>query len=68
MTTEQIAEAHHSPPRPERERSSSADVRAKAAEVDRQFRMLIRQRPIAAVLAAVGLGYLTARLVARAHR
>ena len=68
MMADQIAEERRSPPRPEREEPSFADVRARVTEVERHARALIQQRPIVAVLAAVGLGYLTARLVSRVMR
>ncbi len=43
-------------------------VRSKVMELERQARTLIRQRPVVAVLAAAGIGYLVARLVSRGTR
>jgi hypothetical protein len=37
-------------------------------DLERQARAFVQQRPLVAVLAAVGLGYLVARLAARANR
>lgn len=45
-----------------------ADVRAKATDMEQQARALIRERPIVAVLVAVGAGYVAARLVSSAMR
>lgn len=40
----------------------------KLADIEQQARTLIRQRPLVALLAALGAGYLVARLVARVAR
>ena len=45
-----------------------ADGRSPVADLEEQARAFIRERPVAAVLAAVGLGYLVARLVSRTVR
>ena len=68
MITDQIAEERGSPPRSQQVDPGMAEVRARVTDLHRQARNLIRQRPIVAVLTAVGVGYLTARLVSRATR
>lgn len=67
MSTEQIAEE---PPWPRAEPGQPhiAAVRSRLTDVEQQARTRIRQRPIVAVLAAVGVGYLVARLVSRVMR
>ena len=61
MSTDQIPAARRSPPR-------VTEVRGRVTDVEEHARTLIRQRPVVAVLAAVGVGYLVARLVSRAMR
>ena len=68
MTTEQIAEERPLPRRAEQVQPDIAAVRSKVTDLEQQARTLIRQRPVVAVLAAVGVGYLVARLVSRAMR
>jgi len=41
---------------------------AKASDLEQQASVLIRERPVVALLAAVGVGYLLARLASRAPR
>ena len=67
MTTEdQIAEA---PPLPRRAEQGQPNIAAsRLTDLQQQARIRIRHRPIVAVLAAVGAGYLVARLVSRAMR
>jgi hypothetical protein len=68
MIADQIAEE---PPLPRGAEQAQADitaVRSRLTDMEQQARTLIRQRPIVAVLAAVGAGYLVARLVSRAMR
>ena len=43
-------------------------LRAKVSDLEQQASVLIRERPVVAVLAAVGVGYLLARLASRAPR
>jgi hypothetical protein len=43
-------------------------LRASVTDLEQQARARIIQRPVVAVLAAVGAGYLVARLVARGLR
>ena len=64
MITDEIA-AEPSPAEP-----GQADlaVRSTPTGLEHQARALIRQRPVVAVLAALGVGYLAARLVSRAMR
>jgi len=64
MITDQFAEERQSPPL----QPALAEVFARVTDLERHARTLITQRPIVAVLAAVGVGYLAARLVARAMR
>ena len=68
MITDQIAEEPPVPRGAEPGQPHSADVRSTLTDLEHQARTLIRQRPVVAVLVAVGVGYLVARLVARAMR
>jgi len=68
MTTDQIVEERLIPPRTEEAGPEVAAVLSKAAALEEQARALIRKRPVVAVLAAVGAGFLVARLVSRASR
>jgi hypothetical protein len=68
MITDQIAEERRSPPGAQQVQPGFAEVRARVTDLDRHARISIRQRPLVAVLVAVGVGYLTARLVSRAMR
>ncbi|MFI5397743.1 MAG: hypothetical protein ACHQ9S_19580 [Candidatus Binatia bacterium] len=68
MTTDQIAEERPLPRRTEQVQPDIAAVRSKVTDLEQQARTLIRQRPIVAVLAALGVGYLAARFVSRAMR
>lgn len=43
-------------------------LRARMSGLEQQANALIRERPVAAVLAAVGVGYLVARVVSRGSR
>lgn len=63
MNTEQIAEAPVLPPNPEQPEEDLEAIRVKLTDLDTRARRFIRQRPVAAVLAAAGAGYLLARLV-----
>jgi len=40
-------------------------IRVAVSDLEQQARTLIRQQPVVSVLAAAGLGYLVARLLAR---
>jgi hypothetical protein len=68
MTTDQIAEERPLPRRTEQVQPDIAAVRSKVTDLEQQARTLIRQRPVVVVLAAVGVGYLVARLVSRGTR
>jgi ElaB/YqjD/DUF883 family membrane-anchored ribosome-binding protein len=68
MTTDQIAEERPLPPRAEQVQADIAAVGSKVTELEQEARALIRQRPVVAVLAAAGVGYLIARLIARGTR
>jgi hypothetical protein len=68
VITDQIAEERRSPPRSQQVQPGFAEVRARVTDLEQQARTLIRQRPVVAVLAAVGVGYLVARLVSRGTR
>jgi hypothetical protein len=68
MTTDQIAEESPLPRRAEQGQPNIAAARFRLTDLEQQTRTLIRQRPVVAVLAAVGVGYLVARLVSRAMR
>jgi hypothetical protein len=45
-----------------------AAIRSKATDLEEQARALVRDRPVVAVLAAVGVGYIVARLFTRGGR
>jgi ElaB/YqjD/DUF883 family membrane-anchored ribosome-binding protein len=66
--TDRIAAERSSPPHSEPVRPDTTDVRSRVTEIEQHARTLVRQRPVVAVLAAVGVGYLVARLVSRALR
>ena len=68
MITEQITEERESPPPAPQVQPEIAALRSKITDLEQQARTLIRQRPVVAVLAAVGVGYLVARVVARGTR
>jgi hypothetical protein len=68
MITDHVAEEQPSPPRPEHVESGFEEARARVTDLEHRARTLIRQRPIVAVLAALGVGYLAARVVSRALR
>jgi hypothetical protein len=68
MITDQVAEEQRSPPRSQQAQPGFAEAYAKVTDLEQQARTLIRQRPVVAVLAAAGVGYLVARLVSRATR
>jgi len=68
MTTAQIAEEWRSPPGSEPVAVRTIPIRSRVTDLEEQARTVIRQRPVVAVLAAVGVGYLVARVVARALR
>jgi hypothetical protein len=68
MTTDRIAAEPPLPRGTEQGQPDIAAVRSKVTDLEQQARTLIRQRPVVAVLAAVGVGYLVARLVSRAMR
>ena len=68
MTTDQIAEERPLPLSAEQVLPDRAAVRSRVTDLEQQARTLIRQRPIVAVLAAAGVGYLIARLVSRGMR
>ena len=67
MNTDEIAQ-EPLPPQGAEEALDIAAVRAKVTELEQQARSIIRQRPVVAVLAAAGVGYLIARVVVRGTR
>jgi hypothetical protein len=66
MSTEQIATERPSPGRPEE--AVNTEVASTLAELAQRVRTVIKKRPVVAVLAAVGVGYVVARLVSRGRR
>ena len=68
MTTYQIAEERPLQRRTEQVQADIAAVRSTVTDMEQQARTFIRQRPVGAVLTAVGVGYLVARLVSRGLR
>ena len=67
MITDEIAE-EPLPRHAEQRQTNIEAVGSILTDLEQQARALIRQRPVVAVLAAVGVGYLVARLVSRAMR
>lgn len=67
MITDQIAEGPLAQ-RAEQGQPNIAAIRSRLTDLEQEARTLIRQRPVVAVLAAVGVGYVVARLVSRAMR
>ncbi len=68
MTTEQSVEEQPLPPHVQPAQLDIAALRSSVTDLEQQARAFIRQRPVVAVLAAVGAGYLVARLVSRGRR
>ena len=68
MVADQTAEERRLPPRSQLVQPGFGEARTRVTDLERHARTLIRQRPIVAVLAAVGVGYLAARLVSRGMR
>ena len=69
MITEQSAEQIAAEPSPRRsEQAADAEVASALTEFAQRVRAIIEQRPVVAVLAAVGVGYVAARLVSRGRR
>jgi ElaB/YqjD/DUF883 family membrane-anchored ribosome-binding protein len=68
MITDQIAEHRPSLPDAGQVQRGLSEARSSVADLEQQARTFIRQRPIVALLAAAGVGYLVARLVSRGMR
>ena len=69
MITEQSAEQIEAEPSPGRsEQAADAEVAFTLTEFTQRVRAIIEQRPVVAVLAAVGVGYVVARLATRGRR
>lgn len=68
MIADELAQESPLPRRAEHGQPNIAAVRARVTDLEQQARTLIRQRPVVAVLAAVGAGYLAARIVSRVIR
>jgi hypothetical protein len=68
MITDRIAEIRPTPLREPQAASDGADIGSGLMDLEEQARTFIRKRPVVAVLSAVGVGYLVARLVSRATR
>ena len=69
MITEQGAEQIAAEPSPRRsQQDADAEVASALTEFTQRVRAIIERRPVAAVLAAVGVGYVAARLVSRGRR
>jgi hypothetical protein len=69
MMREQSAEQIAAEPSPGRsEQAADAEVASTMTEFAQRVRAIIEQRPVVAVLAAVGIGYAVARLAARRGR
>ena len=68
MTTDQSVEERPLPQRAEHGQVDITALRSGVTDLEQQARAFIRERPVVAVLAAVGAGYLVARLVSRGRR
>ena len=69
MITEQSAQQIAAEPSPRRsEQAADAEVESALTQLAQRVRAIIEQRPVVAVLAAVGVGYVAARLVSRGRR
>lgn len=66
MITDQIAMDRN--PAPSHAWPDMEALRSSVTELEEQARTRIMQRPVVAVMVAVGVGYLVARLVARVGR
>ncbi len=68
MNDEQTA-AEPSETAPERIRNSDRDAfRPTVTELEEHARAIVRERPVTSLLAAVGVGYVVARLLSRVLR
>ena len=69
MITDQSEEQIAAEPSPRRsEQAADAEVESALTQLAQRVRAIIEQRPVVAVLAAVGVGYVAARLVSRGRR
>jgi hypothetical protein len=66
MITEQIPVEPASPGRSED--PADTDLLATLTDLAQRVRTIIKERPVAAVLTAIGVGYVVARLVSRGGR
>jgi hypothetical protein len=66
MITEQIRVEPSSPGHSED--ATDTDIFSTLADLTQRVRTVIKERPVAAVLTAVGVGYVVARLVSRGGR
>jgi hypothetical protein len=68
MTADQQVEEQPLAPRAAPEEMNRTALRSGVTDLEQQARAFVRQRPVLAVLAAAGAGYLVARLVSRGRR
>jgi hypothetical protein len=68
MSAEQIATERRSTPERPEEHAANTGFASTLTEVAQRVRTVIEQRPVVAVLTAVGVGYVIARLVSRGRR
>jgi hypothetical protein len=66
MITEQIAAEPPSPGRSEP--AADTELLSRLTDLPQRVRTAIKQRPVVAVLTALGVGYVVARLVSRGER
>ncbi len=66
MIAEQIAAERRSPE--PSEQTADSEVASALMELTQRVRTIIEQRPVVAVLTAVGVGYVVARLASRGGR
>jgi hypothetical protein len=67
MITDRIENTGPTPLREQQVAANGADIGSGVTDLEEQARAFIKKRPVVAVLSAVGLGYLVARLVSRAR-
>lgn len=59
------SESMHHRPLSDTIASQARQVRSRSATLDRELRLFVKQRPVVAVLMAVGAGFFVARLASR---
>lgn len=68
MNTDETTEEQQVLPGVQQVRDGAAEIGTRVTELEHKAREVIRARPIVALLAALGAGFLAARLVSRGRR